>query len=255
MTAVPKYTAQITKGGLLLDTMRSLALVYEPDKRRADFNAMVDEQGVLAEMTASRRRAVRTLFFGRLGETVSSFAALTRLLEYASPKVQAHLIYLHTAQSDPLVRNFVANFVLPAFYAGRVNISFEAVVTWVDDTLKTVGQDWQPSVTTKAAHSILALLRDAGLMEGILHKQIRFPYLSTEVATYLVYHLRALGFTTGKRVLEHPDWKLFLLEPSGVDEVLARVAEAGFITWAAAGTVYRLEYHYESLEAAANVLV
>ncbi len=255
MIAVPRYTAQITRGGLLFDTMRSLALAYKPSESRAEFNARVDEQGVLAGMTAARREAVRKLFFGRLVESVSSFAALKLLLEYTSPRVQAHLLYLHTAQSDPLLRDFVTEFVSPAFYAGRVNVTLEDTVAWLKAALKAAGQTWKDSVTTKAAQSVLALLRDAGLMEGIMHKEIRFPYLSLEVATYLVYHLRALGFTTGKRVLEHPDWRLFLLEPRGVDEVLARVADAGFISWAAAGTVYQLDYRFESLEEAARVLV
>ena len=235
--------------------MRSLTLAYKPDQNRSSFGISLAEQGVLADMTEARLKAVRQLFFGRLTTTVQDFAALKLLLEYASPKVQAHLVYLHTAQSDPLLHQFVAEFVSSAFYAGRVTVALDEVVAWVETMLSGAGQTWKSSVTTKVAHSMLALLRDAGILEGIQHKEIRFPYLSVEVATYLTYHVRSLGFTTGKRVLEHPDWNLFLLEPRGVDEVLARVADAGLITWAAAGSVYQLEFHYESLEEAIRALV
>jgi hypothetical protein len=187
--------------------------------------------------------------------TVRSFPTLRRLLEDSAPKVQRYLLYLHAAQGDKLLRDFVSDFILGAFYSGHVDLTLEDSVNWLKKALKRANLTWNEAVTTKAAHSILALLRDAGLLEGIQHKSIRFPYLPIEVATYLVYHLRAEGFTTGKRILEHPDWQLFLLQTRGVDEVMARVAEAGLISWAAAGSVYRLDFPYDSLEEVAHALV
>lgn len=230
-------------------------MAYRPDWSRSTFRAYVEEKGVLAGASTARQKTLLSFFYSRYVDTVVSFPALQTLLHHSLPKVQSYLLYLHAAQGDALLRDIVSHYLFERFYAGKVQVTPEETARWVRELLAEKAMSWNDAVVMKAAHSILALLRDAGLLEGIQHKQIRYPYLPVEVAAYLVYHLRAEGFTTGKRVLEHPDWRLFLLTPTGVDEVLGRVAETGLITWAAAGSVYRLEPHHTSLEEVAHALV
>lgn len=255
MSASASYSASITKGGLLFESMRTLIMAYRPAWNRSDFRAYVEEQGILAGTSAKRQKTLLALFYNRYVSTVVSFPALQTLLHYGSPKVQSYLLYFHATQGDVLIRDIVSRYLFRCFYAGKTKVTPAETTGWVQELLAEQGMSWNDAVATKAAQSILALLRDAGLLEGIQHKQIRYPYLPIEVAVYLVYHLRAEGFTTGKRVLEHPDWRLFLLTPKGVDEVLGRVADVGLLTWSAAGTVYQLEPHHSNLEEVAHALV
>ncbi|MDZ7703662.1 MAG: BrxA family protein [Trueperaceae bacterium] len=255
MSTSGPYSARITKGGLLFEAMRTLIMAYRPEWSRSEFRSYVVEKGVLAGASTARQKTLLSFFYSRYVETVVSFSALQTLLHHGSPKAQGYLLYLHAAQGDALIRDVVSRYLFERFYAGKTRVTPAETARWVHELLTEQGMSWNAAVATKAAHSILALLRDAGLLEGIQHKQIRYPYLTVDVAAYLVYHLRAEGFSTGKRVLEHPDWKLFLLTPSGVDEVLGRVADAGLITWVAAGSVYRLEPHHTSIEEAAHALV
>lgn len=195
------------------------------------------------------------LFYSRYVSTVISFSALSKLLRRASPKTQAMLLYLHAAQGDALVGDFVKEKVLDAFYRGSVELSTEKAAEWIDELLVEAGQNWSEYAKKKGAWSVLALLRDAGLVEGIQNKRIKFPYVPTEVGAYLVYHLCEQGFTTGKRVLEHPDWQLLLQRPVEVEGILSRVAETGVVRFESAGSLYRLEHRRDSLEGVADALV
>lgn len=257
MTAAPpiRYNAKILKGGLLFDTMRTLVMAFDPGLERDAFRERVRAEGALASLSERRQNDVLMLFNYRYVETVQSFPALQRLLEFTPPKSQALLLYLHAAQGDTLLRDFVTDKLLAAFYEGRVELSTERAREWVEALLAERDQSWSAYACKKAAWSLLALLRDAGLSEGIQRKRIKYPFVPLEVATYLIYHLRAQGFTTGKRVLEHPDWQLLLQRQRETDALMARVAEAGFITWAAAGSLYRLDFPYAGLEEVTRALV
>ncbi len=234
------YRSNIVQGGLLLQPFRDMLLTYRPGQTRPAFSAVLSGAGTLAEYTESRRKDLLERFFVRFPTDVRDWSALTTLLERGTPQAQALALYFHTARTEALVGDFARQVLHPAWLEGRHDVLLDDVVAWVGQVTRARGQVWSESLARRVAQGLLSIARDAGLLEGVQRKRLRYPYLPDEVTLYVVLTLRAQGFTTGQRVVAHPDWQLFLLGELDVSAHLARLAEQGVLEWSATGSVYHL---------------
>lgn len=73
------------------------------------------------------------------------------------------------------------------------------------------------------------------------------PRLPHEVVGYIAYALHEQD-NSAKRIVEHPDWRLFLLRPNEVEEAILEGARHGHFTYSAAGDIRRFDWHHDSLD-------
>jgi pterin-4a-carbinolamine dehydratase len=101
--------------------------------------------------------------------------------------------------------------------------------------------------------SLMAALRDFGILEGATAKRIAPVYLPVESFAYLVFILHELG-SNGERLTHHPDWKLFLMETPVVERLFLVAHQHRLLHYEAAGKIHRIDFSAQTLEEMADVI-
>lgn len=240
MTLAP-YRSNIAQGGLLHGPFRDLLLAYVPGQSRQVFAEALTRSGLLGGFTESRRKDMLERFYARFPTDVRDWAALRVILSEAPPRVQALALYVHTARTETIVRDFATDFLWPTWLQGRQDVLIEDAQRWVTQAAAQRQQVWAPSLSLRVARTLLSIARDAGLLEGVQHKRLKYPHVPDAVTLYILLTLHAQGVTSGQRVITHPDWRSLLLGEAEVGSHLVRLAERGLIEWSATGSVYHLQ--------------
>lgn len=130
----------------------------------------------------------------------------------ASIHILRPVYYWITTKAEPLLADFLREFILPRQAIVRAGIDTEEVVSWLDEK----GCPWSKTVAVKVARGLLAALRNFGILEGRAHKRLAGSVLSVPAFAYLALCLRRNG-AVSHSLLAHRDWQLFLMRPSDVE--------------------------------------
>ena len=116
----------------------------------------------------------------------------------------------------------------------------------------TKGDDWSDVVTIKLTRAMLAALRDFGVLEGRAKKQL--PRVPVASFASLAFCLHQRG-VVARRILDHPDWRLFAMMQGDVEELFFEAHQMGMLEYHAAGSTIRLTFPVATSEEYANVVV
>lgn len=171
---------------------------------------------------------------------LKSFAAATTT-GVGSPDFVS-LAYLHFALRDHLTFSLVTKLFWERWCARSLAISVSDVLEFLEreasDNLTV--KKWSPNTRTKLAQSILAALRDFGVLRGIYNKQLQRPQVSSETVFQLLCVLLAEG-NHGRAIVEAPDWRLFLWSEDDAAKALADLAQRRWIRFERGGRTVILE--------------
>lgn len=117
---------------------------------------------------------------------------------------------------------------------------------------KTSGA-WSGGTINRIAQGLLSTLRDFAVLQGAVRKRIAPSYLPVIAFSYIAFYLKR-DQPSGTKLVEHADWRLFFLNPDGVERFLIEAQQHGLLEYHAAGTVTRLTFPAGTLEEYANVL-
>jgi len=152
------------------------------------------------------------------------------------------LAYLYFALRDRLTFEFVTRMIWERWRGSSLAVSAIQLLEFLDhesDRHPAV-KKWKPSTRTKLASSILAALRDFGVLCGIYSKRIQRPMVSPEAVFHLVCILLAEGHH-GREVIEAPDWHLFLWSEDDAAKALAELAQKRWIRFERGGRTVILD--------------
>jgi hypothetical protein len=249
------YHTRLQKGGALLDDMRLLVRSWVNGGNEASPSPA---RNLLRKKTLARSkdtfiRAFNPRFLH--GDPPDAWR-LVRFLEDANadPEVLRPIYYWVTARSDCLLYDFVTQELIHIARSGDGSVRIEETTGWISNQLKRTHQQWTPTVTLKVARGLLAALRDFHILEGGTRKRIAPVHLPIESFCYLAFCLRQFGFD-GELLVNHSDWKLFLLTPSLVERLFLEAHQRGFLSFYSAGRIYRIDFPARQHEAYAHVLV
>jgi len=152
------------------------------------------------------------------------------------------LAYLYFALRDRLTFDVVTRLIWERWRGRSLAISVADALDFLDRESQNhpAVRKWSPSTRTKLVQSILAALRDFGVLRGIYSKQIQRPAVSPETVFHLLCVLLAEG-RHGRAVIEAPDWRLFLWSEDEVAKALAEVAQRRWIRFERGGRTVILE--------------
>ena len=163
------------------------------------------------------------------------------------------IYYWITARAEPLMYRFVADEILPRSQGVDQKIRIDETKTWITRILVETGQEWSDIVTTKVARGLLAALRDFGILKGKAKKEIASAYLPIESFSYIAFALYKLG-AGGERLVQHPDWRLFLMTPPVVERLFLAAHQQGHLIYEYAGRIHRIEFNADTFEEMADVV-
>ena len=152
------------------------------------------------------------------------------------------LAYLYYSLRDHLTFALVTEVLWERWRARSLAISTANVLEFLEGESKNnpANKKWSPSTRTKLASSILAALRDFGVLNGKYSKQIQRPTVSPETVFHLLCVLLAEG-RHGRAVIEAPDWHLFLWSEDDAAKALAELAQRRWIRFERGGRTVILE--------------
>ena len=249
------YHTRIQKGGALLEDMRLLVRSWvngggetHPSPARS-----LLRKKTLARSKDTFIRAFNPRFLH--GDPPDAWK-LVRCLEDANadPEVLGPIYYWVTARSDRLLYDFVTQELIHVARSGDGSVRIEETTAWIRGQLKHTHQQWAPTVTLRVARGMLAALRDFKILDGAARKRIAPVHLPTESFCYLAFCLRHLGFD-GESLVNHSDWKLFLLTPSLVERLFLDAHQRGFLSFYSAGRIYKIDFPATQHAAYAHVLL
>lgn len=152
------------------------------------------------------------------------------------------VLYYHTAMADALLYDFVADYLFERYSLGNSYIMTDDVELYIRK-LATEGKTttyWSDNVCNRVACNILTTLRDFLILEGKVKKRIAPVHLPIPAFVYIAFSLRKT-VQAGEKILQHRDWRLFLLDAPAVERLFLEAHLQKFLNYQTVGKmVHRL---------------
>ena len=238
-----ELTSRIQKGGALLGDMRQLVCQWGRKPEGIAPGRFVRD--VLPKATQARAndtyiRAFQPRFIE--GSPKNAWK-LCSVIEEALPATEliSPFYYWLTARAEPILYRFVTEELFELARGGATWVSSPELALWIKKTCLASGKAWADIVNIKVARAMLAALRDFGLLAGSSKKRISVAHLPIESFCLVAFCIRKI-LNDSQNLPDHPDWRLFLLSPHGVERLLLEAHQHGWLNYQAAGGVSRLEF-------------
>jgi hypothetical protein len=250
------YTSRIIKAGALLADTKTLLALWDEMASVAENLDRFRRENVFGKTSRSRIEDILAIFRQRyLDETEVARALVVLAKARLTPNSLDRILFFHAARADSLLHDVVTEWLVPLQARGISDIDVVEVMRmlakWSEEG-KTTGT-WSESTSNRIAQGLLSTLRDFGVLQGAVRKRIAPTYLPVIAFSYIAFYLKR-NQPSGAKFVEHPDWKLFFLNPDGVERFLIEAQQQGLLEYHAAGSVTRLTFPAESLEEYAHVL-
>ncbi|HYN89408.1 MAG TPA: BrxA family protein [Ardenticatenaceae bacterium] len=247
------YTSRLSVGLGLIDETRTLLELWHEAMDGHVLYQRALESGRFPNVSARRLRNVVVEGFGLryLDHDRPPARILKGLQGSLSAREFEQLLFIYTCRVHTILADFVREVYWSAYSAGREGLSNAEARTFVDRAIqegKTVAR-WSDGTIQNVAGFLTGSCADFGLLEKG-QKTVRriLPFrIEPRVAAILTYDLHFAGLPDN-RVIGHPDWALFGMEPADVVEELKRLALRGFFIVQHAAGVTRIGWQYKTAE-------
>ena len=152
------------------------------------------------------------------------------------------ILLWHMTQDEFLLRDFLTNWLFPAFVAGAYRVRTEDL----HQHLRSVGlrggateHAWSEATLNRVATALLKMAVDFGLLRGSVVKEFASYHMPERSFLYILYVLRAKT-QSPRKVLESEDWRMFLMQPSDVERELLRLHQYRKVDYQIAGSIVQL---------------
>lgn len=159
------------------------------------------------------------------------------------------LLLWHLTRDEFLVRDFLCNWLYPEFASGAWRLRGVDVEPYLNglherDDIR-VKAAWSRRTTRDTATSLLRFAVDFGLMKGAQAREFVSYHLPEESFLYIL-HAMAEGEHNARRLVENPDWRMYLMAPEDVERELFRLHQFRRLHYEVAGSLAQLELPYGS---------
>jgi hypothetical protein len=248
-----RYTSRIQKGGALLNEMRQLVQVWT-DSPLDEVRSEIIRSNVLNKATRARSADVlNRIFIPRVvdGPIRDAWRLIRPLESLQAPAALIRPIYFwFTTLAEPLIYDFCTEFLAARRSRGIRSVDVSDAVSWVESK----GCGWSEIVTVKVVRALLAALRDFGILEGKVRKQISSQRISPQSFAFIAFCLHRAG-AASRNLAHHPDWRLFMLEPSDVEHYFLECHQLQLLGYQAAGNTISISFPVSTAEEYARVVV
>lgn len=152
------------------------------------------------------------------------------------------LLLWHITRDEFLVRDFLQNWLFPAYEAGAFRVRPEELHAYLQGIGKrggTTEHAWSEETTERVAAGLLKIAVDFGLLRGSVVKEFASYHLPERSFLYLLHALRDQTTDPGK-VVGSPDWRMFLMRPVEVEHELLRLHQFRKLDYQVAGSLVQL---------------
>ncbi len=211
--ATGSYLLRLASKTSLIEETRQFLLTYERVRDiKATRRALVN--GGLPQRSRATRVTIVEIVQIRLTRWHPPAWVLDDLITFAQDGHTAELqvaLLLHTARQDNLLYDFIQQVVAPRWFAGERALIRADMQRFLDDAQSIHPEiaRWSHTTRERLSSHALAAMRDFGLLQGKVAKQIVEPVVPFTVVRHLVRLLQAEGIPL-EQIAHHPDWQLWL---------------------------------------------
>lgn len=153
------------------------------------------------------------------------------------------LMLWHMTRDEFLLRDFLINWLFPKFQDSTHRLRATDVLAYLGK-LSTknveVAAQWSESTSKRVAAGLLKIATDFGLLRGSVTRQFGAYHLRENSFMY-VLHAMMDELKSAVRVIDCPDWRMFLMSRQDVEAELLRLHQFRRLEYEAAGSLVQLE--------------
>lgn len=152
------------------------------------------------------------------------------------------LLLWHITRDEFLLRDFLIGWLYPAFEGGAYRIRPEdlhAYLLSVGNRGGTTEHAWSESTLKRVAAGLLKIAVDFGLLKGSVVKEFNSYHLPEPSFLYLL-HAMSDVHQNPRKVLDAPDWRMFLMRPADLQHELLRLHQFRKLEYQVAGSLIEL---------------
>lgn len=236
-------TSRLQKGGALLSDMRRLVAAWSANSASEDASAFVMRTLGKPSLARARDTFVRAFRPRFLEGNPPEAWRLARALEDmgADPETAKAFYFWITARSEKVLYHYATDELMAPRASAHRQIKVEDAVRWLRERLRSHDKEWSPTVTRKVARGMLAALRDFGVLQGAAVKTIAPRHCPLEAFALIAFCLHEMG-ASGRAIVRHTDWRLFLFGEHEVERALLECHQKGWLGYQAAGAICRIDF-------------
>lgn len=231
----------IVKGSMISETYAVLAAWNFARSKRENLDRLRDENFIGASSATWLRDVAKVL--NRRFEPGGRDRALVMLAKSGCDIEEwKPLLLWHITRDEFLVRDFLLNWLFPAFDSGTFRLRPRELHSYLHGLSKrgaTTEHAWSEETTKRVSAGLLKLAVDFGLLRGSVVKEFASYHLPERSFLYLLHAMRDEKVSPGK-VVGSIDWRMFLMRPADVEHELLRLHQFRKLEYDVAGSLVQL---------------
>jgi len=231
----------VVKGAMINETYAVFA-AWDFARSKHENLVRLREENFIGASSATWLRDVAKVLNRRF-EPEGRDRALVRLAQNGCDLEEWKPILLwHMTRDEFLVRDFLQNWLFPAYDAGAFRVRPEDLHTYLQDIGKRGAKTehaWTETTRKRVAAGLLKIAVDFGLLRGTIMKEFVSFHLPERSFLYLLHAIQDEKRSPGKLV-GAPDWQMFLMHPADVEHELLRLHQFRKLEYQVAGSIVQL---------------
>lgn len=237
----------IVKGAMIPETYSALAAWDFAHSKRENLERLRLENRIGAKSQTWLRDVAWVL--SRRLDPAGRDQALTLLAKAGCDlEVWNPLLLWHITRDEFLLRDFLVEWLYPAYEAGAYRLRPEEIYEYLQGISARGGEvehEWAEVTVKRVATGLLKIGTDFGLLKGGSSKEFAAYHLPEASFLYLLHAMRD-SVQHPRRIIEAPDWRMFLMAPSDVERELLRLHQFRRLEYQVAGSLVQLTLPYET---------
>lgn len=231
----------LVKGLLIDETYRIFAGWDLTQTRRENLDRVRAENPIGAPTTTWLRDVAKVI--NRRFAPDGRDRALVVLAQQNCPLDTWRPIFLwHVTRDEFLLRDFLTHWLFRAFEEGTFSIQtrdLHAYLIALPSRGATTEHAWSENTIGRVASALLKSATELGLLQGRQRRTFAGYHLPDAAFLYLL-HAMSAETPNARRLIESPDWRLFLMRPSDVEREILRLHQYRRLHYEAAGSLAQL---------------
>ncbi len=232
----------IIKGALINESYAVLAAWDLARSKRENLDRLRHENFIGAPTSTWLRDLAKVL--NRRLEPEGRDRALVMLAQSGCDLIEWKPILLwHITRDEFLLRDFLENWLFPAYDAGVSRVQSAEVQAYLRGTAKRGGvteHAWSEATLQRVAAGLLKMAVEFGLLRGKAVKTFNAYSLPERSFLYLLHVLREAN-PNPRNIIEAPDWRMYLMRPADVEQEILRLHQFHKLDYQVAGSLAQMK--------------
>jgi hypothetical protein len=231
----------VIKGAMIEDTYNTFA-IWDLDRLKSYNLSTLRETNSIGASSETWLRDVAKVLNRRFDPERRDRALILLAHQGCGLEVWKPLLLWHITRDEFLLRDFLVNWLFPAYEAGAFRVRPEDLfghLRTVRDRGGKIEHDWSETTVHRVAAGLLKMAADFDLIRGTAVKKLQSYHLPDPSFLYILHALHECE-PNARKVIEAPDWGIYLMCPHDVEREVLRLHQFRKLGYEVAGSLAQL---------------